>query len=337
MQTHNPVAVRAVEKASVTTAGILINLASFCSSILDLAVAWGDVPSERRLSMVEWSQGRSPHRQIVLQGHGAYSELTKSYVEGMLGVLSAMVNSVEMNDDANRKLWFVADEFPQMGKVPVRALFEVGRSRGVRCVIACQDFAQIEEVHGEKMMQAIASMCGTLIVGKMMPGRTAKEICDLIGVREIERPSVSVSSGSGGGGGAGAGTGGTTSYSYSREQSPLYLPSELSSRLGLNRGKKGVKLLLFTDGNAYELTWPLVMLPKVRRAHVPAPWTRGVVPTFRVSSDMEHPSADIADGGAQLARGLDNREGHDPSGAEQLAALLAAAKDLVRKRLEIPS
>jgi type IV secretory pathway TraG/TraD family ATPase VirD4 len=171
MKRWHPEAERSVEKASVTTAGILINLASFCSSIFDLAEAWGSVPPERRVSFVEWIQGRSEHKQIILQGHGAYAELTKSYVESIVGVVSAMVNSVEMTDDPNRKIWFIADEFAQMGKAPVRALFEVGRSRGVRCVIACQDFAQIEEIYGAPMVKALIGMCGTLLRGLGPHGR----------------------------------------------------------------------------------------------------------------------------------------------------------------------
>lgn len=41
MKRWHPEAERSVEKTSVTSAGILINLASFCSSIFDLAEAWG--------------------------------------------------------------------------------------------------------------------------------------------------------------------------------------------------------------------------------------------------------------------------------------------------------
>ena len=59
-------------------------------------------------------------RQIILQGHGAYPELTKGYLEGIIGTVSAIVNSVEMDDDESRKLWIIADESAQMGKVPIR-------------------------------------------------------------------------------------------------------------------------------------------------------------------------------------------------------------------------
>jgi hypothetical protein len=270
MKRWHPEAERAVEKASVTTAGILINLASFCSSISDLAEAWGDVPRSRRISFIEWIQGKSRFKQVILQGHGAYGELTKSYVEGIIGVVSAMVNSVEMEDDPNRKIWFIADEFPQMGKVPVRPLFEVGRSRGLRCVVACQDFAQLEEIHGASMVKALISMCGTLLVGQIMQGETAEQLCKAFGAREVERANTSSSSASGG-----AGTGGSTTLSFNRDEVPLYKPSELTSRLGLTEDGSGVIMMLFTGGHAYELKWPIFQMRKARPAHKPAPWTLG--------------------------------------------------------------
>ena len=125
-------------------------MSSFCRPIFHLARAWGQLPVERRISFVQWT--KDPHvatPQIMLQGNGAYPELTRAYVEGIVSVISGIVNSVELDDDPARKIWILADEFAQMGKIPIRPLFEVGRSRGVRCVVACQDFAQLEEVHGK--------------------------------------------------------------------------------------------------------------------------------------------------------------------------------------------
>lgn len=274
MQKYHPEAIRAVEKASVTTAGILINLSSFCSTIFDLAEAWGEVPRARRVSFVDWTNGQSKYKQIILQGHGAYADLTKSYVEGIVAIVSAIVNSVEMADDPSRKIWFIADEFSQMGKVPVRPLFEVGRSRGVRCVVACQDFAQLEEIYGASMVKAIVAMSGSLLVGQMMQGETAEQLCKAFGTREVERANMSTSVG--GGGAMSNPANRSTTLSYNKDEVPLYKPSELSSRLGLTPDGLGVNLVLFTGGNAYELFWPHYPVRELRAGHVPAPWTRSV-------------------------------------------------------------
>jgi len=266
MREHHPEAVRVVERASVTTQGVLINLSSFCSPILDLAEAWGNAPRERRIGFRRWIQGRSSHRQIVLQGHGAYEDLTQKYVAAIIGLISATVSSVEMDDDPDRKIWVVADELPEMGKVPIRQLFSVGRSRGVRCIAACQDFAQLEQIHGEQMVRALTSMCGTLIVGQMSPGDTAEKICKTIGSREHERMNISTSR---------SASGESRGLSFSRETVPLYSPTELASRLGPTADGEGVTLLAFTGGDAHEIFYPFPISKKVREAHVPARWTLG--------------------------------------------------------------
>ncbi len=299
MKRFHPEAIRAVEKASVTTAGILINLASFCSTIFDLAQSWGEKPKEKRISFVEWTQGKSPFKQVILQGHGAYADLTKSYVEAVIGVVSAMVNSVEMIDDPKRKIWIVADEFGAMGKVPgIRPLFEVGRSRGVRCVVACQDFAQLEEIYGQPMVKALVGMCGTLLVGQVMQGETAESLCKAFGAREVERANYSSSFG-----GAGNGPGRSTTLSFNRDEVPLYKPSELTSRLGLNREGTAVTLLLFTGGQAYELEWPLFDIKNARMPHVPARWTLGCGP------EVDDPS--VAQGASQSLKAIESQSQPD--------------------------
>jgi GTPase SAR1 family protein len=266
MREHHPEAVRVVERASVTTQGVLINLSAFCSPILDLADAWGDAPRERRIGFRCWIKGRSSRRQIVLQGHGAYEDLTQKYVAAIIGLISANVSSVEIADDPDRKIWIVADELPEMGKVPIRQLFSVGRSRGVRCIVACQDFAQLEQIHGEQTVRALTSMCGTMIVGQMAPGDTAEKICKTIGSREHERMNISTST---------SASGESRGLSFSRETVPLYSPNELASRLGPTTNGKGVTLLVLTGGDAHEIFYPFPVSQKVREAHVPAHWTLG--------------------------------------------------------------
>lgn len=271
MNKYHPEAVRAVERASVTTQGILINLSSFCASIFDLADAWGDLPESKRISFVEWTLGKSRQSQIVLQGHGSYSELSKGYVQGIVEVIAAIVNSVEMEDDPNRKLWIICDEFPQMGKVPIRPLLEVGRSRGVRCVLACQDLAQLEEIHGERMVKAMVSLSGTLLIGRIMQGETAEQVAKALGTREVERPNLSSSYG-----GTGGSANRSTTLSFSRDELPIYKPSELASRLGPTPDEKGVIMALVTDGHAYELFWPRYQIKRARFSYVPAAWTLDV-------------------------------------------------------------
>lgn len=301
MQRYYPEASRAVAAASVTTKGILINLDSFCRPIFHLARAWGQLPKERRISFVRWTKDSSiTTRQIMLQGNGAYPELTRAYVEGIISVIAGIVNSVELDDDPARKLWILADEFAQMGKIPIRPLFEVGRSRGVRCVVACQDFAQLEEVHGKEGTRALISMCGTLMVGRIGPGETAETLSKNLGTREVERSNVSTSYD-----GKAGSSSPTTTLTYSRDSLALYVPAELAARLGDKPSLNGCVFAVAVQGKTYEILWPYFAMPKVRKAHVAAQWTLGVR-TIAEPAKQGHPDSGM---GGQKSGGTAGGDG----------------------------
>jgi hypothetical protein len=170
-----------------------------------------------------------------------------------------------MDDDPHRKIWICSDEAAEMGEVPIRQLFSMGRSRGVRCFMICQDLVQLEDIYGKNFVKALISMSGTLLIGKVGPGETADLVANAIGSREVERKNVSKTRSTGGGPVS-------VSVSYSRENIPLYKASELGSRLGANIKKGGVVMALITDGNAYELFFPFEKFPDLRAAHVPSKW-----------------------------------------------------------------
>jgi len=310
MREHAPEALRLVEKATATAQGILINLAASCAPIFDLALAWRSVPAERRLSFVSWTQGTSGPRQVILQGHGSYGPLTRAFARPIVEVVAGLLASPEMTDDETRKRWLICDECPALGKCDLPLVVEQGRSRGFRCVLACQDFLQMEEVHGERVARSLVSMVGTVVVGRVSPGHTADKLAQAIGSREVERPNVSTSSS------GGPGSGESTTRSFSREQIPVYLPSELASRLGPNRDRGGVVMALLTAGNAHELFWPFVKLAKERPRMVAAPWTLGVEPAAEraaaTSDDADVHSTDddagAADEFAALSDGDDSPE-----------------------------
>lgn len=265
MEIHHPEAARLIEKPTVTSHGILTNLASASAPIFDLARAWGEHSPARRVSMVEWALGRGPAKQIIMQGNAAYGPLTRAFARPCVEIVSSLVASAEMDEDRLGRKWFICDELPALGRVDFRLIVEQGRSRGYRCVLACQDFAQIEDIYGEKAARALTSMAGTVIVGRVGPGESAERLAKFLGAREAERPNVSVNSGAGG----------SSSSSFALERAQLYMPSELGSRLGVTEDGRGVVLALATEGEAYELFWPFHPIPKIRPKLVPAEWTKG--------------------------------------------------------------
>ncbi len=265
MEAHHKIAARSLQRLSNTSTGVLINLMAFCAPIFHMAAAWENHPPERRFSVVAWTKGRSKVKQVVLQGHAGYHDLAKPFAEGVLGTFASLIASIEMRDDPARSMWFVADEFAQLGEAPVMELFSMGRGRGLACVAAMQDFAQLEAIYGAAESKALISLCGTIVVGQTMMGDTAKALCEAFGTREVERRNVSTQ---------GSDRGQSASASFVREEVALYKPSELSARLGLLPDGSGSKLILFTKGVAYELVWPIFPIEERRLPHVLAPWLR---------------------------------------------------------------
>jgi hypothetical protein len=145
-------------------------------------------------------------------------------------------------------------------------------------VLAFQDFAQVEEIHGEKLTRSMASMCGAIVVAQMQQGDTADAVAKMLGTRQIERESRSTSS-------QGRGPQ-TTTVSRVREETAVYKASELASRLGAAADRKGVVCALIHGGDAFEMLWPMHPRRKLRPQHVPAKWIAGAAP-FKPSKPVD--------------------------------------------------
>ena len=169
-------------------------------------------------------------------------------------------------------------------------------------MIATQDFAQLESIHGKEAVQSLISMCGTLIVGQIGPGQTAETLARALGSREVERRNVSISA---------PGSGSTVSYA--REDLALYKPSELGTRLGKNPKGTGVVMALATGGNVYELTWPIVMRRPLRKPFLAAAWATSnvapVAPSTPAFGAQGAPGSNAAVGPSQPPNAAANSEG----------------------------
>lgn len=269
MKNFFPEGIRAVEEASKTTQSILINLSAYMSIVFDLADAWSTPDPKKLFSFRRWltQEGKEKSvKTVILQGNGQFSELQKSYVGGILGMMSQVINSPQIGESKTRRIWFFLDEFPQFSKIEgFSALLEIGRSKGIRVVIGLQDINQIRDLYGREQAESWMSMVGTQIFARISPGETADMVSALVGDREIERKNVSRS----------AGAGGTPNItiSWQRETLPVIMPSQLNNELGKSPDNTGIRALLLGYKDALILTWPFSSRPKLREASVLADWT----------------------------------------------------------------
>lgn len=253
-----PEAANLLAGESKTTDGILINLSASLSIVADLAAAWGYLDSSRRFSFSEWLLNPNyKYKTVVLQGSGRYAELARGYVKGCISLLAGRINSAELADDRNRRVWIFLDEFPQLGKLEkISSIIEVGRSKGVCVVLGAQDMAQVQETYGQYVGKTWGSMIGTQFVVRVNSGDTAQWLAkDVIGYAKIEKSVMHE---------------GKPQPAQTQEQLVLE-PSELSDHLRPN--KSGVRAVALGFGDAFIITWPYTTLPKQREAVVPAKWT----------------------------------------------------------------
>lgn len=257
---YQPEAFNLLAGESKTTDGILINLSASLAIVADLAKAWGSAPPEQRFSFAEWILHPNPdHKVVILQGNGRYSELTKGYIQGIIAMLSGRINSSEVGESKDRKVWLILDEVPQLGKIPgLSSILEVGRSKGVRVVLGTQDLAQLQEIYGQYIGKIWGSLVGTQIIVRTSSGDTANFIAkEMIGYATIEKTTLHE---------------GKAQPSQTSQQLVLE-PSDLADAVGAD--DKGVKAVLLGMHDAHILHWPYTTMPKRREAGVSARWTHG--------------------------------------------------------------
>lgn len=271
MSTANPEAIRAVEQTGTTTTGILINLSAFLSVVYDLAEAWPERVAGRMFSVREWIfNEKAKHRAVLLGGNKEYGPLMTAFAGALVAQAAAYVCSPRLADSRSRRLYFVLDEFPQLGKVDIEPLVAVGRSKGARVWLGLQDFGQVKKLYGQDTAQAITAMVGTVICAGAAPGETAKFIAEMVGNREVERNSLSTSV-------QGGASAVSTSQTWQRETIPVLTESQAAG-LGPVPGTKEIRALLLNFGNdALILRWPFDTRPTIAHPVDLADWTLSTV------------------------------------------------------------
>ena len=264
VQRFNSVQAAVVSEDSKTTQSFLIVIAASAALINNLAQAWKH--TKQKISFVEWLHDENPeHKRIILQGDGRFASLTKAYISSIITLLSQEIQSPVFTDSTTRKIWFILDEAPTLGKVDILPMITVGRSKGVRVVAAFQDQSQIKEVFGDNVAKTWASSAGTMIIYRTNRGETANWLArSIVGERTVLRNQVSESFANGGR---------TTQRSQVSVNLPVIHPNFLETELGAKTD--GVNGLVLGFGDvAGVLTWPYIFMKPVSRKHVPAKWTQ---------------------------------------------------------------
>ncbi len=258
LQTYMPEAQSILEVPGKTTQSVLMHLSTNAWLIADLAKAWGNAPKDKQFSITEWIKNAANHQKknLILQGSANFNELSNAYIQFVFNLATSLINSPEIPSSKERRLWFFLDEFPQLGKLEkFRVLLEIGRSKGIRVVLACQDISQIRETYGEHAANSWLGIVGTYIFTRMGSGESANFVAEkMVGHQTIDRTVPK----------------GEELSAPIREKRLVIEPSELSEKLGPDKNGVNVMLLGFRD--AIILNWPYTDTKKIREASVLAKW-----------------------------------------------------------------
>lgn len=264
VQRFNPVQAAVVlgGSESKTVQSFMTTLAASATLIAQLAQAWES--KSARISFTQWLHDENPkYRQIILQGDGRFASLTKAYIGSILTLLSQEICSPVFTDSNERRLWFILDEAPTLGKVDILRMIAEGRSKGVRVLACFQDQSQIREIYGDNVAKTWSTSAGTMIIYRVNRGDTANWLAEeIIGTRTVRRNQTSESF---------TKDGRTVQRSQTEVKLPIVHPSDLESHLGpCDEGVRGLVLGLGVVGR---LTWPYMPVKSKREKHKPAPWT----------------------------------------------------------------
>ena len=155
-----------------TSIGYITNLQTAALPLLrPLALAWGRVPKAERVSLRSWLHGKGPAAQtLLLQNNTDFPEISAEWMRQVIQRLVRISGSSSFPDDRERRIWFILDEFPQLGHMPdLLRVPETHRSKGATLVLTAQSISQIYSTYGREDGDTLVNLMQTKIILK--PGQ----------------------------------------------------------------------------------------------------------------------------------------------------------------------
>jgi hypothetical protein len=177
------------ESPNRTEQGVISELNNATDWIRQVAAV--DHQNALRFSMRGWLTKQSHHQVqlVVLNSNSLYKKAGGSIFSAILAVMAETVTSSLMPEVSadDEGLWLVLDEFPQLGAqgiAHIQNIAELGRSRGVREVLALQEESQITALLGrDKAEPVLRVQRARAYLG--CEANTADAVVKRIGKREI--------------------------------------------------------------------------------------------------------------------------------------------------------
>ncbi len=241
---------------------IIVTLRSFCSSILRMSLVTSKIHKNYFGFISYLNNENSVTRQIIIHGDKKDSELSSALARAVVNLSTKHISSLQFSESKTRNLQFFLDELPQAGKLAdIASLLEIGRSKGVCCVLGFQDISQINQIYSKDEAQKWFALTGVKIFPKVQGSVSQKFVTQEIGDREIEFYNKSVNINK---------DGRSINASMQRDTVPVLLQSQLETDFGPNR--TGVNALVLGVGaDALKLHFKFSDYPKIRKSFIAWP------------------------------------------------------------------
>jgi hypothetical protein len=156
------------------------------------AITWALANTQKRgarpFSLRTWVAGKSPIRNVIAHLEFDKESQSTALLKLLLGCLRKTLLGRETSNAVDHRIWIFLDELPTFcdaGGVTVERLISLGRSRGLRCVAAMQDPAQLRARLGADQTTALLANFGLKIISRVVPGPGAAEISGWFGDRTV--------------------------------------------------------------------------------------------------------------------------------------------------------
>ena len=159
VRTYYPEAYQIVRDAtSKATASVLFTQAGQLSPLIDICKLDGELAklNKKGFWLDQDSNGFLSDDvevidPVILKRAGDSETWSRTFFSAFVNVAALKINGLGDKDPEKRRIWFILDEVPQLGKIPQATQFlETGRSKGVRMVLGLQNPEQIDKIYGKE-------------------------------------------------------------------------------------------------------------------------------------------------------------------------------------------
>jgi len=180
-----------------TTASVVAEFTKGMRMIEQLATAWPVNEGRKLFSFKRWARDDYKGIKQVIIRAGSDAKLQQDYISSIMNALvPTLIHELE-DDEMNREIFIICDEFTSMGKWPFTDLVDKGRSKGIMGIFGFQDLQQIKQVYGDEIMKTLSAIVSTHLIGRLSMGDTRKTISEMAGTHKVYYANASNSNSGG--------------------------------------------------------------------------------------------------------------------------------------------